>query len=99
MANALGYVSEADNGFQGTLAMMNLVAAIRIERNPEKDDERQPDYRIYAGEASVEVGGGWLRKAKVFVVSLVDRCSLKPPSFPSGDNKEGVSLNCTYLQN
>ncbi|HAE27596.1 MULTISPECIES: DUF736 domain-containing protein [Hyphomonas] len=64
MANALGYVSETDNGFQGTLAMMNLVAAIRIERNPEKDDERQPDYRIYAGEASVEVGGGWLRKAK-----------------------------------
>ncbi|MEQ9434253.1 MAG: hypothetical protein RJQ02_00380 [Hyphomonas sp.] len=26
------------------------------------------------------------------------RCSLKPPSFPSGDTKEGVSLNCTYLQ-
>jgi hypothetical protein len=25
-------------------------------------------------------------------------CSLKPPSFPSGDIKEGVSLNCTYLQ-
>ena len=64
MANALGYVSETEAGFQGTLAMMNLVAAIRIEPNAQKTMESQPDFRIYAGEASVEVGGGWLRKAK-----------------------------------
>ena len=60
MANALGYVSETEAGFQGTLAMMNLVAAIRIEPNAQKTMESQPDFRIYA----VEVGGGWLRKAK-----------------------------------
>ena len=64
MANALGYVSETETGFAGTLAMMNLVASIRIEQNPEKAAESQPDYRIFAGDAAVEVGGGWVRRAK-----------------------------------
>ncbi|HBQ47802.1 MAG TPA: DUF736 domain-containing protein, partial [Hyphomonas sp.] len=64
MANALGYVSETKSGFEGTLAMMNLSAAIRIEKNAEKTEEGHPDYRIYAGETSTEIGGGWMRKSK-----------------------------------
>ena len=64
MANALGYVSETKTGFEGALAMMNLSAAIRIEKNAEKAADGQPDYRIFAGETSTEIGGGWLRKAK-----------------------------------
>ena len=64
MANALGYVSETKTGFEGALAMMNLAASIRIEKNAEKAAEGQPDYRIFAGETSTEIGGGWLRKAK-----------------------------------
>ncbi|MGH1421589.1 MAG: DUF736 domain-containing protein [Hyphomonas sp.] len=64
MANTLGYVTETKSGFEGTLAMMNLSAAIRIEKNVEKAVEEQPDYRIFAGETSTEIGGGWLRKAK-----------------------------------
>ena len=64
MANALGYVSETKTGFEGALAMMNLSAAIRIEKNAEKAEDGQPDYRIYAGETSTEIGGGWMRKAK-----------------------------------
>ena len=64
MANALGYVSETKTGFEGALAMMNLSAAIRIEKNAEKAEEAQPDYRIFAGETSTEIGGGWMRKAK-----------------------------------
>ena len=64
MANALGYVSETKTGFEGNLAMMNLSAAIRIETNAEKSEDGQPDYRIYAGETSTEIGGGWMRKAK-----------------------------------
>ncbi|WP_083759036.1 MULTISPECIES: hypothetical protein [Hyphomonas] len=35
MANALGYVTETKGGFEGTLAMMNLSAPIRIEKNAE----------------------------------------------------------------
>jgi len=54
MANALGYVSETKTGFEGALAMMNLAAAIRIEKNTEKSVETQPDYRIFAGETSTD---------------------------------------------
>lgn len=64
MANALGYVSETKSGFEGALAMMNLTSSIRIEKNDEKAQDGQPDYRIYAGETSTEIGGGWMRKAK-----------------------------------
>lgn len=64
MANALGYVSETKNGFEGSLAMMNLAAAIRFDKNTEKEMEGQPDYRIFAGETSTEIGGGWIRTAK-----------------------------------
>ncbi len=64
MANALGYVSETKTGFEGALAMMNLSASIRIEKNDEKAADGQPDYRIYAGETSTEIGGGWTMKAK-----------------------------------
>lgn len=64
MANVLGYVSETGDGYAGTLAMMNLTASIRIEANVEKADDKQPDFRIFAGEKAVEIGGGWLRKAK-----------------------------------
>ncbi|MBI1252983.1 MAG: DUF736 family protein [Hyphomonas sp.] len=64
MANALGYVTETKTGFEGALAMMNLSAAIRIEKNAEKAGDGQPDYRIFAGETSTEIGGAWMRKAK-----------------------------------
>ena len=64
MANALGYVSETSSGFEGTLAMMNLTAAIRIEKNTEKAADGQPDYRIYAREGVTEIGSGWRRKAR-----------------------------------
>ncbi len=64
MANALGYVSETKTGFEGMLAMMNLSASIRIAKNEEKTTDGQPDYRIFAGETTTEIGGGWLRKAK-----------------------------------
>jgi uncharacterized protein (DUF736 family) len=64
MANALGYVSETRSGFEGTLSLMNISVAIRIEKNDEKDIEGQPDFRIFAGDTATEIGGGWMRKAK-----------------------------------
>ena len=39
-------------------------AAIRIEKNAAKTNESEPDYRIFAGETSTEIGGAWMRKAK-----------------------------------
>lgn len=54
MANALGYVSETKNGFEGSLAMMNLAAAIRLDKNTDKKMDGQPDYRIFVGETSTD---------------------------------------------
>ena len=70
MANALGYVTETKTGFEGALAMMNLSAAIRIEKNSEKAGDGQPDYRIFAGETSTEIGGGWMRKANCNIAGV-----------------------------
>lgn len=64
MANALGYVSETKSGFEGTLTMLNLTASIRVEKNDDKAIESQPDYRIFAGETSSEIGAAWIRQAK-----------------------------------
>ena len=64
MANALGYVSETQTGFEGALAMMDLSARIRIEKNAERTNKNQPDYRIFVSETGSEIGGGWLRRAK-----------------------------------
>lgn len=64
MANALGYVSETETGFEGALAMMSLNAPIRIIRNSEKTSETQPDFRVLAGQKGSDIGGGWYRTAK-----------------------------------
>ncbi len=64
MANALGYVTETKDGFEGTVSMMNFSLPIRIEKNADKAADGQPDYRIFAGDGSAEIGGGWMRKAK-----------------------------------
>lgn len=65
MANALGYVTETETGFEGTLAMMSLSTPIRIVKNGEKSGETQPDFRVYAGRnTGSDIGGGWFRKAK-----------------------------------
>lgn len=61
MAQALGYVTQTDQGgFEGTLATMSLKKRIRILPNTEKQTDAQPDYRIYT-EDRVEIGGGWNR--------------------------------------
>ena len=64
MANALGYVMETENGFEGTLALLGLNTPIRILKNGEKNTEMQPDFRVYAGQKGSDIGAGWLRKAK-----------------------------------
>jgi len=64
MANAIGYVSETETGFAGTLEMVNLTATIRFEKNDKKQNDQQPDYLILAGDRSSQIGGGWVKKAK-----------------------------------
>ena len=64
MAQSLGTVTKRENGgFEGTLAMMTLNTKITIVPNEAKDNERQPDFRIYAARGG-EIGGGWNRVGK-----------------------------------
>ena len=65
MANALGYITETDTGFEGTLAMLTLTTPIRIVENADKDEgSLQPDYRVLAGSAGAPIGAGWVKTAK-----------------------------------
>lgn len=64
MAQSLGTVTKrADGGFEGTLSMMTRTARISIVPNEAKENDRQPDYRIYAQRGG-EIGGGWNRMGK-----------------------------------
>ncbi len=65
MAQAIGYVTKQEsNGFEGTLAMMSLKKRINIRPNSAKENDAQPDFRVYT-EDRVEIGGGWNRVGKV----------------------------------
>ena len=61
MAQALGYVTKTEtDGYEGTLAMVSLKTRIRILPNRAKENDAQPDFRVYT-EDRVEIGGGWHR--------------------------------------
>ncbi|WP_438727866.1 DUF736 domain-containing protein [Parasphingorhabdus sp. DH2-15] len=63
MAQALGYVSQNKNGnFEGVLSM-GLNTRVRIAPNNAKETDKQPDFRVYAGNHG-EIGGGWTRIGK-----------------------------------
>jgi uncharacterized protein (DUF736 family) len=64
MAQSIGTVKKReDGGFEGTLAMMTLSTKISIVPNETKENDRQPDFRIYAAKGN-EIGGGWNRVGK-----------------------------------
>ena len=83
MANALGYVTETETGFEGTLAMMSLSTPIRIVKNSEKIGDTQPDFRIYAGTKGSDIGGGWLRKAKILGTQICLANPCRPGDWPA----------------
>ena len=63
MAQALGYVTQTEEGnFVGKLGM-GLNTRIDITANGSKETEKQPDFRIYASNGG-EIGGGWTRRSK-----------------------------------
>lgn len=64
MAQSLGTVTKRENGgFEGRLAMMTLNTTITIVPNEAKENDRQPDFRIFAAKGG-EIGGGWNRVGK-----------------------------------
>lgn len=63
MAQALGYVTERENGdFEGVISL-GLNTKIRIVPNDAKESEKQPDFRVFLADGG-EIGGGWNRIGK-----------------------------------
>lgn len=53
MAQSIGTVTKReDGGFEGTLVMMTLNTKIAILPNEVKENDRQPDFRIYAAKGN-----------------------------------------------
>lgn len=64
MAQALGYVTKNETGgYEGTLATMSLKKRIHILPNEAKENDMQPDFRVFT-EDRIEIGGGWNRIGK-----------------------------------
>ena len=59
MAQELGYVARQEKGgFKVTINLLSLRSKIEIVPNANKENDRQPDFRIFT-ENRVEIGGGW----------------------------------------
>lgn len=59
----LGYVTRSGNGFKGQLRTLTIPGIdIEIVPNGRKTAEKQPDYRVMAG--NVEVGAAWNRRSE-----------------------------------
>ena len=89
MANALGYVTTTETGFEGTLAMLSLSTPIRIVANGRKTHKSQPDFRVLAGGKNAEIGAGWMKTAQA---SGKDYMSLTLADPSIGPNKVYANL-------
>ncbi|MDB5707212.1 MAG: hypothetical protein JWN66_4328 [Sphingomonas bacterium] len=56
---AIGYVTKTETGFKGQLRTISVRADIEIVANRSKTNDKQPDYRVFAGGS--EVGGAWIK--------------------------------------
>ncbi len=64
VAQSLGTVTKREQGgFEGTLSLMAHKTRITIVPNEAKENDRQPDYRIYSRQGG-EIGGAWNRTGK-----------------------------------
>ena len=53
---------QPDGGYKGRLQTLSIRTDIAIVPNEAKSDERQPDFRVYAG--GLEIGAGWSRTGR-----------------------------------
>lgn len=63
--SAIGYVNfnpERDS-YKGSLKTLSIATGIEIIPNREKEEERQPDYRVFTDERT-EIGAGWKKTGK-----------------------------------
>ena len=69
---------QPDGSYKGQIRTLSIQTDIRIVPNGAKTADRQPDYRVLAG--NVEVGAGWNKKGQVSGNDYVS-LSLAAPEF------------------
>ncbi len=57
----IGTFTKKDQGFQGTIATMSIKAKVSITP-VERENEKAPDFRVFAGTA--EIGAAWSATSK-----------------------------------
>jgi uncharacterized protein (DUF736 family) len=78
MATIIGTFTKTDNTFTGVVKTLALNVKTKIVP-VDKDNDRAPDYRVYAG--STEFGGGWSKTARESSREYIS-LKLDDPSFP-----------------
>lgn len=76
----IGKFTVAGWGFSGTIETLTLCHKMQV-RSVEKDSDKAPDFRIYAGKAEFEVGAGWKKTSREGRDYL--SVKLDDPSFPA----------------
>lgn len=58
---AIGFVTRKGNSFIGKIETLSIDAAIKLEPNMSKKEDKHPDYRVTT-KGNVEIGAGWIKK-------------------------------------
>lgn len=74
----IGTFTRTHDGFTGTLKTLTFTASVTIKAVP-SDNDKAPDYRVYAD--GIEVGAGW-KKSSAAGRDYVS-CKLDDPMFPA----------------
>jgi uncharacterized protein (DUF736 family) len=92
----IGTFTATDDGFAGTLATLTLKAKIKIVR-VQKDNDKAPDARVYAGTA--ELGAGWSktsREDRSYMAVKLDDPSFPAPIYANLVEAEDGSFNLIW---
>ncbi len=76
---AIGYVTKLEDGrYKGELKTLSIRAEIVITQNKDKENDKQPDYRVFA--EGIEVGAAWVRTSETSGKEYVS-LSIAAPEF------------------
>lgn len=76
----IGTFTRSGSDFTGRIDTLTLSVPVKI-RAVEKDSDKAPDFRVYAGKAEFEIGAAWQKTSREERPYL--SVKLDDPSFPA----------------
>ena len=87
---AIGYVTkQSDGSYKGELKTLSIRTALEIRPNPDKQNDKQPDYRVVANQ-NIEIGAAWANRdgegfsIKLDVVPMDGHIVMRAPKAKDG---------------